>query len=187
MLIGLKGKMLWDTEVITMEEVPIESHHKEASEGINLIKSMEDTRERTMEMPIFQKDKMFHLRLQISIMEHSQPKISIVSMQESNQLKEETIKKFSVIKQTRFKQTNTAKIYQMLKLILLVKVLPEIEMDTFYQVPFRMAEDKREHTYLLPTEADMVKSKNAQTVSPQVILSSLQLRATALLSEVVLP
>lgn len=149
-----------------------------------MIKSMEGTNEETMEMPIFQGDKMCHLLLQISIMGHSQPKTYIVSMLVYNQLKEETIKKYSVIKLTRYKLINIAKTYQMLRLILQVKVLQEIEMDTPYQVPFRTAEDP---TYLLLTEADMVRSKSAQIVLPQVIRSSPQLRATALLSEEVLP
>ena len=72
----------------------------------------------------------------------------------------------------------------MQRLILLVKVLQEIEMDMFYQVPFRTAEDL---IYLLLTEADTERSKSEQTVLPQVIRSSRQLRAIALLSEVVLP
>ena len=72
----------------------------------------------------------------------------------------------------------------MQRLISLVKVLQEIEMDTFYQVPFRTAED---HTYLLLTEADTERSKSAQTVLPQGIRSSRQLQARVLLSEVVLP
>jgi len=145
---------------------------------------MEDINEETTEMPIFQKDKMCHLLLQTSIMGHSQPKTYIVSILVYNQHKEETIKKYSVIKLTRSKQISTAKTYQMQRLILLVKVLQEIEMDTFYQVPFRTAED---HTYLLLTEADTERSKSEQTVLPQVIRSSRQLQATALLSEVVLP
>jgi hypothetical protein len=152
-------------------------------EEISLIKSMEDTKEETMEMPIFQEDKMCHLLLQTSIMEHSQPKTYIVSMLVYNQLKEEIIKKCSVIKLTRYKLINIAKTYQMLKPILLVKLLLEIEMDTFYQVPSRTEED---HIYLLLTEADTERSKSAQTVLPQVIRSSPRLRAIALLSEVVL-
>ena len=145
---------------------------------------MEDINEETTEMPIFQKDKMCHLLLQTSIMGHSQPKTYIVSILVYNQHKEETIKKYSVIKLTRSKQISTAKTYQMQRLILLVKVLQEIEMDTFYQVPFRTAEDL---IYLLLTEADTERNKSAQTVLPQVIRSSRQLQATALLSEVVLP
>jgi len=145
---------------------------------------MEDINEETTEMPIFQKDKMCHLLLQTSIMGHSQPKTYIVSILVYNQHKEETIKKYSVIKLTRFKLISTAKTYQMQRLILLVKVLQEIEMDTFYQVPFRTVEDL---TYLLLTEADTERNKSAQTVLPQVIRSSRRLRAIVLLSEVVLP
>jgi hypothetical protein len=141
-------------------------------------------RGRTTAMLTFLEGRMCQLLSRISIMEHSQLRIFMVSMLEFNQLREAIIRKCSAIRQIRYRATNTAKICPMLRPILQAKVLLEIEMDTFYLVPYKMAEALISPH---PVEAEVKRSRNARIVSPQVIPSSQPLLATVLLSEVVLP
>ena len=183
MLIDLTDKTWSEAEEIIMEMLT-ESHLEQAMPEINQNRNMGDIKGEIMAiMPISPEARMFHQLSKISTVELNQPKIFMASIMEFNLHQEVIIRKSLAIKQIRFRLTNTARIYQMLRLTLLAKVLPEIEMDTFYQVPFKTAEDLISH---LQIEADMVKSRKGLTVWHQVIPSSQQLQAIALLSEEVL-